>query len=99
MKILTRNDLAEMAAARWQKQYPNTKEDIYINLIELGSEPTPEQVNEVIGNSAWTRLGCDSCLKSVDKVVVFSLPCHDQPFVHICENCANEIVKTFEGSK
>ena len=68
--LITRNLLAASAADRWEKQYPRTLDNIKYSsdkvhilgqLYDLGKQPTPEQVDEIIGNSTWTKESCDQC--------------------------------------
>ena len=95
MKILTVQELANTAKDRWKRQYSyngywehaNDKKTVYENLVALGENPTPEQINEVIGNNSWTRLECSECNKEVDTVVILS--CYDSDF-YICKKCLNK---------
>ena len=80
MKILTVQELANTAKDSWRIQYfydgswkyGSDKKTVYENLVSLGENPTPSQINEVIGNNSWTRLECSVCNKEVDTVVVLS---------------------------
>ena len=95
MKILTVQELANTAKDRWKRQYFHSgvwkhgvdKNTVYKNLVDLGENPTPEQINEVIGNNSWTRLECSVCNKEVDTVVILS--CYDSDF-YICKKCLNK---------
>ena len=80
MKILTVQELANTAKDSWRRQYfydgswkhGSDKKTVYENLVSLGENPTPSQINEVIGNSSWTSLECSVCNKEVDTVVILS---------------------------
>ena len=95
MKILTVQELANTAKDRWKRQYfyngywehGNDKKTVYENLVALGENPTPEQINGVIGNNSWARLECSECNKEVDTVVILS--CYDSDF-YICKKCLNK---------
>lgn len=109
MRIITRQSLANQAAERWKSQYlygetdwgvcQGNSEVIYNNLIKLGATPTPEDVNEVIGNISWTRVPsceeCDGqCTNEEDWVIVVGggFNCDSSP-TYICGNCFDEILK------
>ena len=102
MKILTVQELANTAKDRWRIQYfydgswkhGSDKKTVYENLVSLGDSPTPNQINEVIGNSSWTRLECSECNKEVDTVVVFSS--YDSYF-YLCKKCLNKSTRLIKG--
>ena len=102
MKILTVQELANTAKDSWKRQYfyngfwkhGNDKKTVYENLVALGENPTPSQINEVIGNNCWTRLGCSVCDKEVDTVVVFSS--YDSSF-YLCKKCLNKSTRLIKG--
>ena len=62
MKIITRQHLANTAAKRWNDQYSGSYHapDKYQKGLALNAlvDPTPEKVEEIIGNRSWTRLKC-----------------------------------------
>ena len=102
MKILTVQELANAAKDRWKRQYfysgvwkhGSDKKTVYENLVSLGENPTPSQINEVIGNNSWTRLECSECNKEVDTVVVFSS--YDSYF-YLCKKCLNKSTRLIKG--
>ena len=102
MKILTVQELANTAKDRWRIQYfydgswkhGSDKKTVYENLVSLGENPTPSQINEVIGNNSWTRLGCSVCNKEVDTVVVFS---SDDSYFYLCKKCLNKSTRLIKG--
>ena len=66
MRIITRQTLANVCADSWKGQYKSWPEgsdklEIAEKLTSLGSCPDPDQVDEVIGNTSWTRTRCDEC--------------------------------------
>ena len=102
MKILTVQELANTAKDRWRRQYfydgtwkhGSDKKTVYENLASLGENPTPSQINEVIGNNSWARLKCSVCNKEVDTVVVFSS--YDSSF-YLCKKCLNKSTRLIKG--
>ena len=102
MKILTVQELANTAKDSWRRQYlydgswkyGSDKKTVYENLVSLGENPTPSQINEVIGNNSWTRLECSVCNKEVDTVVVFSS--YDSSF-YLCKKCLNKSTRLING--
>lgn len=96
MKLITRKVLADKASGRWLKTYFRKgewvygfdKEVIYCNLKALGDNPTPEDVDRVIGNSSWTSIKCDECGKYVEEVIqVGEEPDYESCTANICKPC------------
>src|SRR3546814_11104035 len=82
MRIVTPATLAAEAPARWAQQYANTAnmhhKTITVRLRDLGPSPTPQQVNETIGNDSWTAVpDCDECGKLRPPMVVMVGEEHD----------------------
>lgn len=98
--ILTTHKLAAQASARWLRQYKihggynwkspagKSGEEVYNQLLALGPNPDPLQVNEIIGNDSWTRLTCCQCDNSVDAVIVFNDG--DDNTCNVCIDCIKE---------
>ena len=105
MKLLTKQNLANLAAERWLKTYcpsgawlyGERKQLIHQKLLSLDGEPKAEDVDSVIGNKSWTDLTCHCCNKSVDAVVSFKY-CVDN-VAYVCNHCSSEMVKIFRGVK
>lgn len=96
MKLITTKGEASKAANHWKRvyfrkgvwEYGTDKEDIYHKLAALGHSPTPEDVDDVIGNNSWTAVFCHECGKSVDEVVqVGQEPDYDSCTANICKPC------------
>lgn len=96
MKLITRKNLAATAAQRWETGYfingewcyGEDKKHIYHNLLLLGTAPSPEAVNNVIGNNSWTKVYCHNCAKNVEEVVeVGQEPDYESYTAHICKQC------------
>ena len=99
--LLTKQHLVNTVDDRWKKQYylnsswdyyGDDKVQKYKELVNLGSNKNPEDVDKIIGNSSWTRLVCHNCDKDVDAVFVFGIG-HNS--LHICEGCVNIAVEQF----
>lgn len=75
MKIITRQDLANTVAEQWEEQYPIHSKyfdggKIIASLRELGDNPDPDMVDQIIGNRMWTRSRCPKCRQVVDNIIV-----------------------------
>lgn len=104
MEVITRTGRAKDAKSSWKRQYrrdiegmypgqPKTEWGlVYDRLCKL-TEPTPEIVNEVIGNTSWTDIECDQCGMKVDAAAVFETS--EFPLT-VCHDClvgaANKVV-------
>lgn len=105
MRLITIKEEASKAAQHWRKTYfrdgawvyNSKKETIYYYLLALGDSPTPDAVNEIIGNDSWTATFCHECGKSVEEVVqVGQDPDYDSATASICKPClitALELIK------
>lgn len=89
MKLITRQSRAAKAAEAWAAQYRNgRKKDIHDALLALGESPSPDDVNQVIGNGSWTDLKCDECGCSVERVVmVGEEPDYESSTAQLCPSC------------
>jgi hypothetical protein len=64
-----------------------SSEPIYDRLVTLGENPTPEQVNEVIGNNEWTVVHCTECDRDVESAVTFFVNFDSGCDAVICNEC------------
>jgi len=76
IESVTQRDLLRTVAARWKTQYSRGADWKfpwallrYEQLKALGSEPTAEQVLEVVGNGSWARFLCGGCTERCTAVV------------------------------
>ena len=97
MKLITRKTQASGAAERWHLQYPEKDEQrnrIYLELIDLGPNPDPNAVDDVIGNGSWTNTSrCSECNKKNSPVISFDIG--DDRFygrVYCCHECLQKAV-------
>jgi hypothetical protein len=94
VRIETKATKAAEALSAWREQYEGKwhlytfAREVEEKLAALGDSPTPEQVNEVIGNTGWTDVRCTECLKYHDAVVVVVL--NDDAEVHLCRLCLDK---------
>ena len=98
MELITRQTRANQAAQRWHRQYgPRFPEStafgdtevIYQRLVALGPTPNPDDVDRIIGNDSWTRLGeCDECDQQKSVLVqVGEEPDYESHTATICVDC------------
>lgn len=91
MNVLTKQNLANIAAERWCRQYKGRRAEIHEKLLALGSEPSIEDVNNIIGNTSWTDLHCDVCRESVERVGNFDV--FGEYVFNICEKCLRQTLQ------
>ena len=107
-----RNTLAATAAESWFNQYRSQIEDpehyhysrarmdTYKELLQLGSNPSPDDVDEVIGHVAWTSMRCSGCMEKAESVVVVGQRLdHDSATAALCKDCLADAVKAFEEKR
>ena len=105
MKLVTGETLAAEAAARWARQYSLHGWDgppelwpkgspayVYHQLLQLGPNPSPADVDRVIGNDSWTHVWCFSCKKHVSSAVVLGQ--EDDAFCESCLSSAHSLIAT-----
>ena len=99
--LLTKQHLVNTVDDRWKKQYylnfswdyyGEDKIETYEELVNLGSNKNPEDVDKIIGNSSWTRLICHNCNKDVGAVFIFGT---SEDSLYVCEDCVNIAVQQF----
>lgn len=114
MKLITRQMKANEVAVRWFHAYANkdywkqgsysignglTKEETYYELLSLGENPKPDDVDRVIGNDSWTECLCSECGKSAESVIqVGQKSSYDSAM--ICFHClkrATRLVASVKG--
>lgn len=99
--LLTKQHLVNTVDDRWKKQYYKNyswdrygedKFKKYEELVNLGSNKNPEDVDKIIGNSSWTRLICNNCNKDVDAVFIFGA---NEDSLYVCDDCVSIAVEKF----
>lgn len=105
MNLITRKGLATKVAKRWKNsyfkngewRYGEDKENIYLRLEALGSNPTPEDVNQAIGNNSWTNVRCDECDRQAAEVVQIGEDLdYESCTANVCKECLVTAIKEFE---
>ena len=95
--------MAKRAAAAWRVQYPyilmkncteeqEDKREIYYQLVDLGKNPDPEEVSDIIGNRSWTVCVCDEC--GQETKVVVSIAAGGAAGSRICVECLQRAIRT-----
>ncbi len=100
MRLTDPDNEARTVAERWKNQYYNSSigewrniwkdssSRIYQELVNLGDNPDPEDVEELIGNDSWTKTCCDECRVEHIPVAILS---GDEEDIRICHTCAGKI--------
>jgi hypothetical protein len=100
----TSRQLAAVAAERWRRQYePNgwratnsgSSREVYDQLAAL-EQPTPAQVDAIIGHNGWTTHFCSDCNQYKPVAVQF-----DEGNTHnstVCLECLREALKLAEAT-
>jgi len=100
MNLITRQNLANQAANRWEKEVYgyiwsqldsrdyNPKKAIFNKLVSLGEYPAPDAVDKVVGNDSWTRTFCNECEEeNIDVVELGEEENYGSSTAKICESC------------
>ena len=102
MQLITKQEIANEAKDHWKMQYfkdgvwlDSNKEMIYNHLVMLGNNPAPNLVDQAIGNSSWTDLGCSECNTDVDEAVLFGVVDYDSEYCYLCKDCLAKALDLF----
>lgn len=106
MKTITRKTLAATAAERWKEQYSNSldwevfrhsqpRRDTYNELLALGPNPSPNDIDETIGNDSWTSVPrCSECSSRPDCVVeIGEEPDYESSTAWMCRKCLRAAIE------
>lgn len=106
MRLITRKGKATLVAAQWYRNYyrnyqwmkPNLHlggpEAKYAELLVLGDNPDPDEVDRIIGNTSWTECRCDECNKAFEQVVqVGDEPDYESSTAKMCKGCLKAALK------
>lgn len=102
MKVLLRSEICQRAPERWAQQYRNTSDEHKARITErlLALSPqdrTPEKIDEIIGNTSWTRNVCDECGENHDLLIMIGEePDYDARWVELCAGCLLAAAKVLE---
>ena len=102
MQLITKQEIANEAKDHWKMQYfkdgewyDSSKEMIYNHLVMLGDNPAPNLVDQAIGNSSLTHLGCSECHTEVDEAVLFGVGDYDSEYCYLCKDCLAKALDLF----
>lgn len=89
MRLLTRKIMAKKAVETWKEKYQIHSR--ISPLEELGTNPDPDDVNRIVGNTCWTQVHCDECDKDVDEAVqVGEEPDYESATLTLCWDCVRK---------
>jgi len=99
-------------AQRWRKVYEpfkdkdfkyngKSKQQIALELDALDpNTATAKDVEDIIGNTTWTKLRCDECEQEVDAVVeVGEEPTYESSTARLCKGCLQKAVALWPKRK
>ena len=95
MYRITRESRAKLAVKSWRHTYSSGRygSDKIIKLEQLealGDNPTPDQIDAIIGNPSWTSVGrCHECGKEGCEVLIQlgQEPNYESRTANICPEC------------
>ena len=108
MKLINRQTLTNEAAKRWKEQYCSNgewyasrclpREETYAKLLALGTNPNPNDVDGLIGDSSWTDVkSCNECDQQVDELVEIGEPSdYESSTAYVCKKCLLEALEMFK---
>lgn len=109
MDLLTRELNAKNVALKWGNQYTDEKikrlgwydkKEILDNIISLGDNPDPDDIDKAIGNTSWTRTECHECGKeNIDVVIIGQKQDYESYTAHICKDCLIKAVALIDNKK
>ena len=102
MQLITKQEIANEAKDHWKMQYfkggvwyDSHKEMIYKQLTLIGDNPAPSLVDQAIGNSSWTSLGCSECNTEVNEAMLFGVVDYDSEYCYLCKDCLAKALDLF----
>lgn len=108
MNLITRQDNANKSAKEWKARYfhpiakhwqygAQEKERTYHELVSLGSNPNPDDVDKIIGNSSWTENMCQVCGEKVEETIRFEkIDDYEYSAIRICRSCIEKAILKFQ---
>ncbi len=78
MKLITKSGILSSLAERIKNEYQmeggtwyqsNWSKPLYEDISNLPADAPESDFIEIIGDDTWTRIKCDECQRSVDKVI------------------------------
>ncbi|RLI71039.1 hypothetical protein DRO91_06105, partial [Candidatus Heimdallarchaeota archaeon] len=72
----------------WHGCGKGSSKKIYKQLLSLGNKPSPDKIDETIGNSSWTSVICNECNSGADFVIeVGEEADYDSATARLCKAC------------
>lgn len=107
MQLINRQEKAAGVATCWREAYfykdrwsfGADKEPIYKKLVALGTSPTADEVDKVIGNPSWTSQYCTNCNQNSEDVILIGRVDYDTESAYICKPCCETALKMFKGEE
>jgi hypothetical protein len=107
MKLMTPQTLASEARSKWEEQYRYAEMDhrhyswapaVAARLAAIGENPSPQEVNEAIGNDSWTKPpSCNECGRaSAATVQVGEEPDYESRTAWLCRDCVVKALELFD---
>ena len=92
MELITSKQLAIDTAKRWNTQYSeycDTRKRILGKKLATLTNPTPEEINAIIGNASWTTPPkCGECNKQFDYIIkIGEEQDYESNTAYICRSC------------
>ena len=79
----------------WKRAVIGDTEIVYNNFESLCDNPVLNLVDQVIGNSSWTHLGCSECHTEVDETMLFGVVDFDSEYCYLCKDCLAKALDLF----
>ncbi len=106
MEVFTRKLLARSSYRRWRESHPLggkfiKDDEIAVRLAELGTDPEPDRVDQVMGHKGWTKPPyCDECGSSSEvSVRIGEEPDWESRTAYLCEGCLRKALAMIEDVK
>lgn len=100
MYILTVKGLLNSVVRRWKEAYRGSSQEdkrqkgIELSRLQDEGNLTVASVGQVIGNTTWTDLKCDSCDESFNEIVGFEVG--GRYPTQLCQSCLTKALNLFE---
>lgn len=95
--LITRKALALAAAERWEETYRGGGPAGVGERLKALHDPTPEEVEEIIGNKTWTTQKCNGCgvVDAPSVVRLGEVPNYDSYTCYLCIPCLTSAYAKF----
>lgn len=109
MRIVSRQTNANAAAKTWRQRLDESDQrrghkvsahdfSIWSQLVALGDNPDPDDVDRIIGNKNWTWPYCCCCDQRTETVIRLADGVqYESDDIDICKSCIDKAAKTLNG--